>query len=189
MRKRIGLGRARLEADSKKLLDIISGSTETENVVIFKMDNKPWAVFLNHVVRILRTEKVKFFSYQPSLDFVVGYISFRKKAVPLFGLHKKLGIELEAKIDQKKAIIICKVGNATFGIPTDEVMEVLPLGEKGLIKNIPRNLFTTDSRMIAGCMEWRDQAVLYMNVLEMLSKQELEQIIIETVEINKELVE
>ncbi len=88
MRKRIGLSRAKLAVDSQKLLDIVTGSSQTENIIVFRIGEDPWAIFMNHVIKIIRADKIQYISRSSNISFVRGYMKFQNQDIPVLNLPK-----------------------------------------------------------------------------------------------------
>jgi chemotaxis signal transduction protein len=174
MRKRIGLSRAKLEVDSQKLLDIVTGSSQTENVIIFRLGENPWAISMNHIIKIISADKIQYISGSSDISFVRGYMKFQNQDIPVISLHRLLGLPSISEVDLKTAIIVCTAGDVKFGLVSEEVLEIVPMSRSLEITSIPRSLLKSHKRLLAGALNWRNKVAIYMNLIELFKKEDLD---------------
>lgn len=186
MKKRRGLGRLKLESDSQRLLSIISGSMETENVVIFKIADDPFAIHLQQVHQILRASKYTVYSDISKISTIRGYIFHRKEPIPVISIHRLLEMNSIEDFSLRTSLIICKVGEQKFGLLSEDVMEVTPIENPELISKIPNGILTSFSKLFIGAFSWREQPVLMMNLDNLFTQEDLNLLIEEGKNVAKE---
>jgi chemotaxis signal transduction protein len=172
LKKRLSLGRLKLESDSKKLLNIVGNVSASRNIVVFRLGNDPWAFSIDFLVRALRAQKYTFFSDSSDISFVRGYIFFNKEAIPVFTIHKILELPPITDIDLRTSILLCKVGDFKFGLLSEEVLEITPVDEK-IFCQIPNNFLIKYRQLIKGAHTWRDKVALLLDLQNLLSKEDL----------------
>lgn len=173
MKKRLSLGRLKLESDSSKLLNIVGNVAATQNIVIFRLGKEPWAFTIDFLIKVLRAQKYTFFSDSSDISFVRGYIFVGKETVPVFSINRILGLEPVSDINLHTAILFCKIDDFRFGLLSEEVLEITPREEK-YYRRIPNNFLTKYRNLIKGAYPWRDKVVIILDLQNLLSKEDLD---------------
>ena len=189
MKKRIGLGRAKLEADSQRLMDIISGTVQHKNLIIFHIGKEYWALPLEQVIQVLRASKYTIYKDISDVDLIRGYIFIRQKAIPIISIHKFLGLDTIEDIDIWTSILICKAGNLRFGLLSENVLEVSPILRENSLGKIPIKLLDKHKKIITGTLAWRDKPVIILDLQEFFAPEDIDLLIEESNKVESEYKE
>ena len=172
MKKKLSLGRLKLESDSKKLMDIVLNAASSQNVVVFRLGKTSWAFSIDFLIQTIRAQKYTFFNDSSDISFVRGYIILHREAIPVISVHKILDIEPIKDIDNRTAILLCKIGDTKFGLLTEEVMEIIPADNK-TYRQIPNNFLNKYKNIISGAYSWRENIVLKLELQNILNNTDL----------------
>jgi chemotaxis signal transduction protein len=172
MKKKLSLGRLKLESDSKKLMDIVLNAASSQNVVVFRLGENPWAFSIEFLIQTLRAQKYTFFNDSSDISFVRGYIIFHREAIPVISVHKILDIEPIRNIDNRTAILLCKIGDTKFGLLTEEVLEIIPADDK-TFRQIPSNFLNKYRNIITGAYSWKERIAIRLELQNILNKADL----------------
>lgn len=172
MKKKLSLGRLKLESDSKKLMDIVLNAASSQNAVVFKLGQTAWAFSIDFLIQSLRAQKFTFYGDSSDISFVRGYIIHHREAIPVISVHKILDIEPIQNIDSRTAILLCKIGDTKFGLLTEEVLEIIP-AEENFYRQIPNNFLNKYKNIISGAYSWREKIILRLELQNILNKSDL----------------
>jgi len=106
--------------------------TDSRQLFVFVLDGEEYAVDVNNVREIIRSQEKDFTSVPNVPDFIEGITNVRGQAVPLIDLEKKFKLE-EVK---NNYIVIIELGDATAGLLVDDVEEVKNIN-RSRIKDAP----------------------------------------------------
>lgn len=109
-------------------------TTEISNVserlggkyLTFGLGEEEYGVQIGHVQEIIAMLPVTRVPKTP--EVVLGVINLRGKIVPIFDLHRKLGMT-SATATRHTCIIVVKVDQTAVGIVVDRVREVMAIGD------------------------------------------------------------
>lgn len=172
MKKRLSLGRLKLESDSRKLMNIVLNAASSHNVVVFRLGEDIWAFSIDILAQTLRAQKFKFYNESSDISILKGYILLNGKAVPVLTIHKIFEAEAPKEIDSRSAILLCKTDDFSFGLLTDEVLEIMPIDEK-TYRPIPVGFLAKYKNIITGAHPWREKILITIDLQNILNKTDL----------------
>lgn len=94
--------------------------TESRQIFVFELNGEEYAIDVENVKEIIRSEEKEVISVPNVPDFIEGIANVRGQAVPLIDLEKKLDIEHQ----QNDYIVIINLDDTTAGLLVDDVEEV-----------------------------------------------------------------
>jgi len=161
-----------LEADADRLLKIISGTEQAENIIVFKLNEEIWSTSLENVARVIRTKETTFHRHHSDIRFLHGFIFFQRKVVPVVTINRLLDLEEFGEITSRTAILICRIKDFVLGILVDDVLELIPTDESS-ISTIPGGYLKDKYLFFTGALNWRNEVCLHFEVDELFSDEDV----------------
>ncbi|MFD0616678.1 chemotaxis protein CheW [Paenibacillus sp. GCM10027629] len=134
-------------------------------VTIFQLAEHHFGISVHDVREIIQVPDIESILH-PS-PFVQGMFSLRGEYLPLYDLHRFLGLQRH-EFSSKARIIVMESSRGTVGILIDQVMEVTTLDEETRVEDIqgPRNA----SSGIVGVYSNKGQLVTRLHLEEMIKE-------------------
>ena len=101
--------------------------------VCFSLDGNEYGIDISRVTEIIRPVNVRVASGLP--PFIMGFISYDDREVPLMNLRKRMGMEA-IEIDNKGRIMVAEDAGKMIGLAVDAVTEVIRM-DPTQISNVP----------------------------------------------------
>lgn len=141
-------------------------------ILIFSLNGEYYATDIMKVERILPYEEPTMLPDVPY--FVEGVINYEEKILPILNLNKKFKFSIEKNKQHSKIIVVKQLENK-FGILVNDVYEVRDVEEKIIEKS--GSLSTSISQeYIEGLIKLDDRIIILLDLEEILSKQDKEEI-------------
>lgn len=145
-----------------------NGPTNEKHLVLFTIAGEKYAVDINSVYEIIRTQPVTRVPRAPF--FVEGIINLRGKVVPIVDMRKRLGLgDVEQTKDSR--IMVVDSNGESVGIIVDAVTEVLRIPADAV--EPPSNIIiTTASGYMLGIAKRDGDMIVLLDLNRVLSKEE-----------------
>ena len=141
-----------------------------DKVVVFNLDDKNFALYLNVVLRVLPSLEITPLPGSPKV--VLGIINIEGEIIPVFNIRLRFQIPFK-EMDLDDKIIIVKTINRKAALLVDDVKEVTEIKAEDLTMSkgiLPGQNF------IEGVMKLRDDLVLIHDIDNFLSISEIEEL-------------
>ncbi len=141
-------------------------------VLVFGLNGEYYATDILDVERILGYEEATEMPDVPK--FVKGVINHQSKILPIISLSKKFSF-LESDVSDQTKIIVVKNDNRKFGVIVDNVYEVTDVDNTSF-EEAPPITTTISKKFIKGLIKQDSKIVILLNISNILSEEEEEQI-------------
>lgn len=141
-----------------------------DKVVVFNLDDKIFALYLNVVLRVLPAIEITPLPGSPKI--VIGIINIEGEIIPVFNIRLRFQIPYK-EMDLDNKIIIVKTIHRKAALLVDDVKEVTEIKAEDLTMSkgiLPGQNF------IEGVMKLRDDLVLIHDIDNFLSISEIEEL-------------
>ena len=139
-----------------------------DKVVIFNLDDKNFALYLNIVLRVLPSLEIPPLPGSPKV--VLGIINIEGEIIPIFNTRLRFQIPFK-EIDLDDKIIIVKTINRKVALLVDDVKGIIDITQEDLIKS---KGILPGQNYIEGIMKLGDDLVLIHDIDNFLSLSEVE---------------
>ncbi len=146
---------------------------EELKLLIFTLDDQPFAVDIKEVERILTYETPTKLPESP--EFLEGVIDYGEGVIPVLSLMKKFNKnDVEGK---KESIIVTRYEDKVLGIVVSAVSEVQSIHDNAIEKT-PEISISVSSRYIKGLIKdkKRSRIIILLDFSKILSEEEKEKI-------------
>lgn len=133
--------------------------------VIFRLEDKDFALEIERVIEITRPAKV--FSMPELPKFLEGIINLRGVIIPLIDLRKRL--ELDSFLQGK--IIIIRYGGDRLGLRVDSVEEIIDI-EEDEISEVPSYFKGFRTEYLKSFAKKEDRVIIILNLENILTSEE-----------------
>ncbi len=140
-------------------------------VLIFTLNGEFYATDIMEVERILGFEEPTVLPEAP--EFVQGVINYEGSILPIISLSKKFSMMDNKREDAK--IIVVKQEEDKIGIVVDQVTEVGNINLEE-VENPPHISTSLSKRYIKGLIKLKEKIIIFLNLAEILSSEEKEQL-------------
>ena len=137
-------------------------------ILIFGLNGERYATDIKEVERILGYQEPTVLPVAPT--FVKGVINYEQSILPIISLSRKFNFE-EDKESENRKIIVVKRDENKFGIIVENVYEVKDINSD-LMEVAPPITATVDKKYIAGLIKLEDNIVILLDLEEILSSEE-----------------
>lgn len=137
-------------------------------ILIFGLNGERYATDIKEVERILGYQEPTVLPDAPT--FVKGVINYEQSILPIISLSRKFNFE-EDKESENRKIIVVKRDENKFGIIVENVYEVKDINSD-LMEVAPPITATVDKKYIAGLIKLEDNIVILLDLEEILSSEE-----------------
>ena len=137
-------------------------------ILIFGLNGERYATDIKEVERILGYQEPTVLPAAPT--FVKGVINYEQSILPIISLSRKFNFE-EDKESENRKIIVVKRDENKFGIIVENVYEVKDINSD-LMEVAPPITATVDKKYIAGLIKLEDNIVILLDLEEILSSEE-----------------
>jgi purine-binding chemotaxis protein CheW len=144
----------------------------SQKLVIFKVNEEDFGVDINQVNSII--EPLEIYKVPNTPDFIEGLINLRGKVYTVFDLRKRFHFPTRTT-DENTKIIIVSVNSMMVGFIVDAVNEIVTFEEND-IESTPQALAVLDRKYITGIAKKGNKIVLMLNLANVLSLGEQQQI-------------
>lgn len=132
-------------------------SLETEQVVVFKLENEEYAAPILAVQEIIPTGDITRFPNVP--EYIAGIINIRGTVATVINLSKRFNLSRKQTENVDRYIILTKSDKSLYGVMVDEVTSVMKIpvnkikaatsmGESKVSNAYIRNVAIVDERII-----------------------------------------
>ena len=139
-----------------------------KEIVVFKLDEQRYALYLSAVERIVHAVKITPLPKAPAI--VLGVINFGGKVIPVVNLRKRLNFNGRA-IQLTDKLIITKTSKRIIALLVDEVTGLLENTDQGMI--LPDSVLP-NLEYVDGIIKLTDGLVLIHDLDKFLSLEEEE---------------
>lgn len=148
-------------------------------LIVFELAGDYYGVSITAVDCIIKIQRVIKIPYAPA--FVEGVTDLRGEVLPVIDLRKRFGLHYQSATKTTRVIVV-EMAQHRMGIVVDAVIGVLLVPE-GDIESVPAIAKTIRSKFIEGIAKIRvskhpafvdGQLVILMNLVEVLSSEEVE---------------
>jgi purine-binding chemotaxis protein CheW len=148
------------------------GSELGGKYLTFFLDNEEYGLEILKVREIIGLMDITPVPRTP--DFIRGVVNLRGKVIPVVELRLKFGMETVERTSET-CIIVVQTPDAEMGIVVDRVSEVTDIAE-GEIQDAPSFGTTVDTDYILGIGKTEDQVKLLLDIDQVLSPEEVEDV-------------
>ena len=147
--------------------------------ITFSLDQQNYGVHINNIREIIGMVPITSIPKTP--EFVQGVINIRGKIIPVIDLRERMGLSRQ-EYDSRTPIIIAELpgtkGQTHAGVIVDRVSEVIE-GSESNIADTPSFGINVDTRFFAGILKQDDSMTTLINIDEVLSDIDLNQVVTE----------
>ncbi|MDY7079722.1 MAG: chemotaxis protein CheW [Chloroflexota bacterium] len=139
---------------------------DQRDLIAFRLDNQMYALPIEPIVRII--EMVTITSIPQVNNVVEGVINVHGKTIPVINLRRHFGLQ-EVHLQLRTPIILVQIGEQTFGLIVDEVMDVLNLSVDQVTRVtdiLPEGL--GEAPILQGLAHIQDETVLLLDLEHLL---------------------
>lgn len=101
------------------------GSLETEQVVVFKLQNEEYAAPILAVQEIIPTGEIT--PFPNATEYVAGIINVRGTVATVINLSRRFGLQRGSEENKDQYTILTYVDRSLFGLMVDEVTSVMKI--------------------------------------------------------------
>lgn len=143
-------------------------------LVVFELNGELYGVDIHQVREIIRVPAITHVPRTP--EFVEGVVNLRGTVIPILDLRKRFGFsEGEDGVDRR--IVVVEMEDKTLGVIVDAVKEVLLVDEEAIEPPSPY-IVTVDSQYIVGVARLEDRLVILLDLNQVLSAGEREELVL-----------
>lgn len=143
------------------------GYDDVFQFVVFRIQEKRFAIEIGHVREIIRYQKASPLPQVPS--FIDGVIDLRGEVIPIVDLRKRFNAPV--KYELKTRIMIVKSKSKTIGIVSDEASEVISINLSNL-KPVPSMTKFYNVKYIIGMITYRNNIYYILEIDALLTEGE-----------------
>jgi len=136
-------------------------------VVIFSIENAPFAFEISQVERILRYQAPR--PLPNAAEFLEGVVSFGDAVVPVVDLRTRLGLA-PSRGDETR-IVVLRIDEQPVGVVVDQVSEVHRLAATSVTAP-PEMVRGLAAKYISGIITREDRTVVLLNAGKLFSSEE-----------------
>lgn len=114
-----------MEIEEKEVLNNLENE-ERHQLVCFKLAEEEYAIKITDIQEVIKIQTITPLPQMP--EWVLGVINLRGYVISVFDLRKKLHLQSKAFDDHTK-IVVARVGELSFGMIVDEILENITLGQ------------------------------------------------------------
>lgn len=144
-------------------------------ILVFDLNGEQYAMDILDVERILAYTNPT--DVPDSPDFVDGVINYDDGVIPILNLNTKFKFKNKS-ISRKNKIIVIKRKENQYGIIVDNVYEVTEASDNSFEK-LPDIIVNISKNYIKGLFKIDDKITILLNIENILSKDEEEEIFVE----------
>lgn len=148
--------------------------TQQRQMVVFELEEELYGVDIHQVREIIRVPAITHVPRTP--DFVEGVVNLRGTVIPILDLRKRFGFGV-GEDDDDKRIVVVEMEDKTIGVIVDAVREVLLIDEESIEPPSPY-IVTVDSQYIVGVARLEDRLVILLDLNQVLSTSEREELLL-----------
>ena len=146
---------------------------ELNQYVVFKLGDEEYGVNAMDIREIARPTTITRVPKSPA--FIEGVFNLRGSLAPLVNLRQRFGFEIKV-MDANSRIVIAELEDRPFGMLVDAATEVLRISDED-IETTPEMVTTEISKdYLKGVGKVSDRLIILLDLNEVLSKKELEEI-------------
>ncbi len=145
---------------------------QERQLVVFKLAEGEYGIDIMMVKEIIRYQKTVRIPDAPG--FIEGIINYRKSAVPIIDLNRRLHL-VENNISDGTRIIIVNLDEKQVGFKVDQVEEVLRIAEES-IEQVSDIMSDIDNRYIMGIGKLGDRLIVLLDLFKVLTENEKEEL-------------
>jgi purine-binding chemotaxis protein CheW len=153
-------------------IEVTDVMKERRQIVVFELANESYGVDIHQVREIIRMTAITKVPKAPG--FVKGVINLRGSIIPVIDLRKRFDLE-DVEDSNERRIVVIEIEGTITGMIVDAVSEVLRVDEE-LIEPPSPYIFNIETQFISGIAKIDDRLVILLNVNEVLSENEKEQL-------------
>jgi purine-binding chemotaxis protein CheW len=138
----------------------------TEQILVFTLDEQPYALSLHSVVRVIHAIEIRHLPNAP--EIITGIINVRGQIIPVADIRKRFGLSLH-EIDIDDRLIIADTGKRQVAILVDSVT-----GIRDLVAGHQKQVKETVSfaEHLRGVAKIDDELILIYDLEQFLSLEE-----------------
>jgi purine-binding chemotaxis protein CheW len=144
-----------------------------QKYITFSLGDEEYGIPVLQVLEIIKMDNL--IQIPHARDYFMGLMDIRGQVVPIINLKKKLGIHLDTLDTRMDRSIIIQSGGKRVGLAVDRVSHVIRFPPES-IDTGPPTVKTASSRFIFGVGKARDQFVVLMNLENLFSSDEVEEV-------------
>jgi len=146
---------------------------EEIKILIFSINGEHYAANIMEVERILDYEKSTKIPDSPA--FVEGVINYEDVILPIVTLSKRFNLPF-TEVQEQSKIVVAKQNNGKIGIIVDFVSEVKDV-KFASIEDSPEIISGISKRYIKGLIKMDGRIIIYLNLSNLLTEEEKNQIL------------
>lgn len=134
-----------------------------KQLVVFNLGNEEFGTEIEQVQQIVRLPRITKFPNTPA--HVEGIINLRDNILPIFDLHKCLGLESFKKSSSARVIVINSENGRNVGIIVDSVSEIINLDQEAI--DCPPSM--VGKKYVKGIVKINNRLIMLLNIEEILT--------------------
>jgi chemotaxis signal transduction protein len=146
---------------------------EGVQLVCFELCGEKFAFNMDYLVEIIQTQYSELTPFSSPIPLLRGKWDYRKKTIYIIDLRDFFGLEngFDSPSDCTKSILVVKIRDQIFGLLTDAILQVVPLG---VFYEYPDMISTLSKRYFAGVTIIHSELVLILAIEEFINDYELD---------------
>lgn len=146
-------------------------SLETEQVVVFKLENEEYAAPILEVQEIIPTGDITPFPNVP--EYIAGIINIRGSVATVINLSKRFNIARNQSEGMDKYIILTNSGKSLFGIMVDEVTSVMKIPKNKIRSAAGMSESKINDEYVNNVAVFDDRVILILDFQKILDEESL----------------
>ena len=149
-------------------------SLETEQVVVFQLENEEYAAPILEVQEIIPAGDITPFPNVP--DYIAGIINIRGTVATVINLAKRFSLTRKDTENVDRYIILTNTGKALFGIMVDEVTSVMKIPRNAISQSSTATSSNISNEYVSGVAVVDELVILILDFQKILEDEEIKAI-------------
>ena len=144
-------------------------------LITFNLMEEEYGIDILQVEGINRLKEISITRVPRAEQFIEGVINLRGNVIPIIDLRKRFDLGSTPK-DRDARIIVVQIEEKLIGLLVDRVNEVVSVNTNN-IGPPPEEVTQIDTQFLDGIARLKERLILVLNVHEMLSSKEQEELV------------
>jgi purine-binding chemotaxis protein CheW len=142
-----------------------------QQLIKFQVGDEVFGIGITQIHQILKPQEI--FKVPNTPPFIEGLLNLRGKVLTVFNLRKRFNMP-DKENDENTKIIIVKKDEYLLGFTVDSVTEIVRIPDEEFVET-PPSLKTFDKRFLSGVAKLGDKLILMLDLDQVLTADETEQ--------------
>lgn len=143
-----------------------------QQLIKFQVADETFGIGISEIFQILKPQEI--FKVPNTPPFIEGLLNLRGKVMTVFNLRKRFNMP-DKEYDENTKIITINANDYLLGFIVDSVTEIVRVPDEEIVST-PPSITTFDKRFISGVAKLDDKLILLLNLEEILTPDEEQQV-------------